>query len=77
MLVEDTLCKCTQYLTAACRKESEEHRSQTFHRQVLRGKLRTAVRWITEMEMGGQTSSRGAVQEDGGEGDGGDAHQTP
>ena len=53
MLVEDTLRSSTQYLTAVCREESAEHRAKTFHGLVLCGKLRTAVRWITERETGG------------------------
>ena len=44
---------CAQYLTAAHREESEEHRAQNFHSLVLQGKLRTAVRWITDRETGG------------------------
>ena len=47
MLVEETLRTCAQYLTAACREESEEHRDKTYYILVLRGKLQTAVRWIT------------------------------
>ena len=53
MLVEDTLRSSTQYLTAVCWEETAEHRAKTFHGLVLRGKLRTAVRWITEREKGG------------------------
>ena len=53
MLVEDTLRSSTQYLAAVCREETAEHRAKTFHGLVLRGKLRTAVRWITEREKGG------------------------
>ena len=53
MLVEDTLRTCREYLTIARREEMVEHRSQTYHILVLRGKLRTAVRWITERERGG------------------------
>ena len=53
MLVEDTLRSSTQYLTAVRREETAEHRAKTFHGLVLRGKLRTAVRWITEREKGG------------------------
>ena len=53
MLVEDTLRSCEEYLTVAQREETAEHRAQTYHSLVLRGKLRTAVRWITEREMGG------------------------
>ena len=53
MLEENNLRTCTQYLTIARREDSKEHRSQNYHRLVLRGKLRTAVRWITERETGG------------------------
>ena len=53
MLVEDTLRSCTQYLTAVRREETAEYRAKTFHSLVLREKLRTAVRWITEREKGG------------------------
>ena len=53
MLMEDTLCTCAQYLTAAHREESKEHRSQNFHSLVLQGKLQKAVWWITERDMGG------------------------
>ena len=52
MLVEDTLHTCAEYLTVARREETAEHRTQMYHSLVLRGKLRTAVRWITEREMG-------------------------
>ena len=52
MLVEDTLRSSTQYLTAVRRKETADHRAKTFHGLVLRRKLRTAVRCITEPEMG-------------------------
>ena len=53
MLVEDTLRSSTQYLTAVRREETAEHWAKTFHGLVLRGKLRTTVRWITEREKGG------------------------
>ena len=53
MLVEDTLRSSTQYLTAVRREETAEHCAKTFHGLVLRGKLRTAVRWITERQKGG------------------------
>ena len=53
MLVEDTLRSCTQYLTTVLREETAEHRDKTYHSLVLRGKLWTAVRWITERENGG------------------------
>ena len=44
MIVEDTLRSCAQYLTTARREECEEHTARTFHRLVLKGKLRTALR---------------------------------
>ena len=53
MLVEDTLRSSTQYLTPVRREETTEHRSKIFHGLVLRGKLRTAVKWVTEREKGG------------------------
>ena len=53
MLVEDTLRACREYLTLARREETAEHRAQTYHSLLLRGKLQTAVRWITERETGG------------------------
>ena len=53
MLVEDTLRSSTQYFTAVRREETAKHRAKTFHGLVLRCKLRTAVRWITEREKGG------------------------
>ena len=53
MLVGDTLRSCEEYLTAARREETAEHRAQTYHSLVLRGKLRSAVRWINERETGG------------------------
>ena len=53
MLVEDTLRACEEYLTVAQREETAEHQAQTYHSLVLRGKLRTAMRWITEWETGG------------------------
>ena len=60
MLMEETLRTCTEYLTVACREESAKHWSQTYHSLGLWGKLRMAVRWITEREMGGvlQTGER-------------------
>ena len=53
MLVEDSLRSCTQYLTVVLREETEEHRAKTYHSLVLRGKIRTAVRWIAERETKG------------------------
>ena len=53
MLVEDTLRAYKEYLTVARREETTEHRAQTYHSLVLRGKLRTAVQWIMERETGG------------------------
>ena len=52
-MVEETLHTCAQYLTAACREESREHRAKTYHILVLQGKMRTAVMSITKQEMGG------------------------
>ena len=53
MLVEDTLRSSTQYLASVLREETSEHRAKTFHGLVLRGELRKAVRWITEIKKGG------------------------
>ena len=53
MLVEDTLRSSTQYLTAVRREETAEHQAKTFHGLLLRSKLQTAVRRITEREKGG------------------------
>ena len=53
MLVEDTLRLCEKYLTADWREETTEHRSQTYHSLVLRGKLWSEVRWIMERDTGG------------------------
>ena len=53
MLVEDTLLSCTQYLTAVRREETAEHRAKTYRSLVFHGKLRKAVRWITEQDKWG------------------------
>ena len=53
MIVGDTLRSCEEYLTASRREETAAHRAQTYHSLVLRGKLQSAVRWITERETGG------------------------
>ena len=53
MLLKETIRTCEEYLTVARKEETSEHRAQTYHSLVLRRKLRTAVRWITEMEAGG------------------------
>ena len=53
MLVEDKLRACGEYFTVAWREETAEHWSQTYHSLVLRGKIRTAVWWITKLEMSG------------------------
>ena len=53
MLVDDTLRSSTQYLTSVRREETAEHRAKTFHGLVLRGKLRTAMSWVTERKKGG------------------------
>ena len=42
------LGSCEEYLTSARREETAEHQDQTYHSLVLHGKLRSAVRWITE-----------------------------
>ena len=47
------LCTCAQYLSAACKEESEEHMYKTYHRLVLQGKLQMTVWWITRQEKGG------------------------
>ena len=44
---------CAEYLTVSWRKYTAEHRAKTFHSLVLCGKIRTAVRWITERDTGG------------------------
>ena len=53
MLVNGTLQACGEYLTVSRREETSEHQSQMYHSLVLCGKLRTAVRWITETNTGG------------------------
>ena len=53
MLVKENLCTCAQYLIATSREESYENRAKTHHNLVIRGKLRAAVRRITEHETGG------------------------
>ena len=53
------------HLTAVCRDESAEHRAKTYHSLVLHGKLRTAVRWITERERGGYCCRRKHAQRRG------------
>ena len=53
MVVEDRLRACEEYLTVTRWEETVEHRAQTYHCLVLRGKLQTAVRLITERETGG------------------------
>ena len=47
------------HLTAVRREETTEHRAKTSHGLVLRGKLRTAVIWITEHEKGGVLQPEG------------------
>ena len=47
MLVGNTL------RSNARREETSENRAQTYHSLVLRGKIRSAVRWITKRETGG------------------------
>ena len=73
--MEETLFTCAQYLTTAHREDTKEHRSKTYHNLVLRGKLRTAVRWIMERETGGHTSDHVGVHKYGGDSDGDAAHK--
>ena len=53
ILVEETLRASNQYITAVRWEETAEHRAETFHGLVLRGKLWTLVRWITERKKRG------------------------
>ena len=53
MLVEETPRTWAQYLTAACRDESEEHRAKTYHSLVIQGKIQTVVRCIMDQKTGG------------------------
>ena len=66
MLVGDTLRSYEECLTVARREETAEHRAQTYHSLVLRGKLRSAVRWITERETGGVLHPRDRCKKTGG-----------
>ena len=65
MLVWDTLRSCEDYLTAARREETAEHRAHIYHSLVIRGKLRSAVRWITERETGGVLQPGGRCEKTG------------
>ena len=58
ILVEDTLQACMEYLNIAWRKETAEHRAQTYHSLVICGKLRMMVWWITNRETGGVLQPR-------------------
>ena len=58
MMAEDMLQACGEYLTVAWREETPENRAQTYHSLVLRGKLRTAVRWISKRDTGGVLQPR-------------------
>ena len=53
MLVEDAERQAHYFLHRKQGTSSEEERSKTFKNMVLRGKLRSAVRWITDRESGG------------------------
>ena len=77
MLVEDTLRSSTHYLTAVRREETAEHRAKIFHGLVLRGKLRMAVRWITEREKGRVLLSEEQCTKTGGTCVGGAPRKTP
>ena len=65
MLVKDTLRACEEYLNVARREETVERQAQIYHSLVLREKLRTAVRWITDRETGRVLHSRTGVQRRG------------
>ena len=45
---EDMACNCAQYLSTTRGEDTVEHRAKIFHIPVLRGKLQSAVRWITD-----------------------------
>ena len=51
--MEDNLRMYAEYLIVASREKSVNHRAQTYHSWLLRGKLRTLVQWIKERETGG------------------------
>ena len=53
ILVEDMGHTYAQYLSTIRGGDSLEHRAYIYHSLVLRGKLRLAVRWITDREKGG------------------------
>ena len=45
MLAEDTTRTCAQYLSTRRGEDTPEHRDKILHRLVLRGKIRSDVRW--------------------------------
>ena len=58
MLVRDTLWSCKDYLTAAQREDTAEHRAQTYHSLVICDKLRSEVLDYREGDEGSFTAGR-------------------
>ena len=52
----ESLQKSSSRKSAEQRKRDHEHSMNVFHRLMLRGKLRSAVRWITERDSSGLVS---------------------
>ena len=50
ILAEDTARTSEQYLATNRGEDSLEHRAKIFHSLVIRGKIRSSVRWITNRE---------------------------
>ena len=50
MLAEYTARTCAQYLSTSRGEDTLEHRAKIFHSLVIRGKLRSSVRWITNRD---------------------------
>ena len=44
---------CAHYLSTSRGGDYLDHRAKIYHRLMLQGKLRLAVRWITEGDKGG------------------------
>ena len=49
-MAEDTACTCAQYLSTSRGEDTPEHWANILQSLVLRGKLCSAVRWITNRE---------------------------